>query len=123
MITTEKLNGNCPIQAEGITSCGKPWYFRARDGVSLTVGTGKGHPLESTLWAIDDEHPAGPKFESADYPGWASHEACEAWIGRALMCFEAWKVFTSGTKQPGVWVTPPEIIERLKTTSGTKQNG
>jgi len=92
---TQPLDGICPIQAEGLTSCGKPWYFRARDGVSLTVGTGDGnaHPLEATLWEIDDDHPAAPPFESLDYPGWASYEACEAWIGAALMCFEGWKVF------------------------------
>jgi len=88
---TERLNGNWPIQAEGLTSCGKPWYFSARDSVSLTVGTGKGHPISNPLWSIDDDHPAAPPFNSLDYPGWSSHEACEEWIERALMCFEAWK--------------------------------
>ena len=88
---TEPLNGNCPIQAEGVTTCGKPWYFRARDYVSLTVGTGDGHPLESTLWEIEDEQTGAPPFNSLDYPGWASHEACEAWIEAALDCFETRK--------------------------------
>jgi len=90
---TQPLSGNCPIQAEGLTSCGNPWYFRARETASLTVGTGNGHPLDSTLWAIDEEHPAAPQMDPLTYPGWASHEACEEWIKRALMCFEGWKAF------------------------------
>lgn len=93
LVYTRPLSGNCPIQAEGLTSCGKPWYFRARDEVSLTVGTGNGHPLDSTIWSIDEGHPACPPFETLDYPGWSSHESCEAWIEKALMCFEAWKLW------------------------------
>lgn len=78
--------------------------------MSLTVGTGHGHPLDSTLWEIDDEHPGAPPFEPSDYPGWASHESCEDWIEKALMCFEGWKAFQSLTSGP---TTPATDISQL----------
>ena len=89
---THPLNGDCPIQAEGVTSCGLPWYFRARSNVSLRVGRTPGcDPIREALWAVNDDEPDALPFGTLDYPGWASHEACEAWIEKALDRFEEWK--------------------------------
>jgi hypothetical protein len=82
---TQEMNGNCPIQAEGVTDCGLPWYFCVLGCVSLAVGRTKGvHPLDDTLWEIDDDE---LPFDSLDYPGWSSHEKCEKWLINALELF------------------------------------
>lgn len=89
---TENLCGNCPIQAEGITEDGLPWYFRARDSVTLTIGNGTKtktgdtlHPLNDTLIIVDDEQ---IPYDFGCYPGWADHTDCEQWIILALEYFK-----------------------------------
>lgn len=89
---TEEMGGYCPIQAEGLTDDGLPWYFRARESVSLRIGKGTKsksgdtfHPLDDTLIEIGDEQ---VPFESNDYPGWSQFDYCEQWIIKALEYFK-----------------------------------
>ena len=89
---TEEMSGYCPIQAEGLTEDGLPWYFKARFSVSLTIGNGNKtktgdmlHPLSDTLIRIDN---SAIPFESDDHPGCAEFDVCEKWIIKALEYFK-----------------------------------
>lgn len=65
-IVLESCGGWCPVQAQG-TVDGRPFYFRARDGISLAIGPEGGTDDDAISvscgtaegWYVEAEHPSG----------------------------------------------------------------